>query len=138
MTQRNEHTQPTVRHTLKADERLKRRKHIDTLFSQGKAYSVFPVTIKYLWTIKAEDEIAVAKAGFSVSKKKFKHAVKRNKVKRMLREAWRTHKYLLDGIGEHKQLHVFFIYTSRDLPTFTLVKNTVVKLLEKLNKEAHA
>lgn len=127
-----------VRHTLKAYERLKRQKLIDTLFSQGKAYSVFPITVKYLSVVKDASDTSSVKVGFTVSKKKFKHAVKRNKVKRWMREAWRLNKYLLSALPEERQLQLFFIYTSSQLSSFSEVEVAVVKCISKLNTNGHA
>ncbi|HTN47298.1 MAG TPA: ribonuclease P protein component [Flavipsychrobacter sp.] len=132
MTQRNDHTPPVVRHTLKSYERLKRKKHIDTLFSMGKAYSVFPVTIKYLVVQPASEDSIPVLAGFSVSKKKFKHAVDRNRIKRLLREAWRLHKHELDFIPEEQQLHVFLIYTGKEIISFKEIESSVLKCIGKL------
>ncbi len=129
--QRNKNIVATTRFTFKEGERLKRKKHIDTLFSQGKAYSVFPIIIKYLLVDEGDTETSV-KAGFSVSKKKFKHAVKRNRVKRLMREAWRLQKHQLNNIPSGKQLHLFFIYTDNKITEFQNVKEAVLKCIEKL------
>lgn len=130
MSQRNNDT--PIRHTLKAYECLKRQKHIDTLFSQGKAYSVFPLTVKYLSGMNENGEPIALKAGFSVSKKKFKHAVKRNRAKRLMREAWRLNKYLVDNIPENRQLHLFFIYTHTVLLSYKEVETAMLKCIVKL------
>ena len=72
--------------------------------------------------------------GVSASSKNFKKAVDRNRIKRLTREAWRLQK---NGVEEKlrasiKQLNVFFIYTGKELPDFTTVKDKVSVALKKL------
>ena len=67
-------------------ERLKSRKQIDALFAGGKSVTAFPVRVKYQWVPRAAGAVPVL-AGVSVSRRAFKHAADRNRVKRLLREA---------------------------------------------------
>ena len=71
----------------------------------------------------------------SVPKKRFKHAVDRNRVKRQIREAYRQHKQLLwEGMAENQEMLVGFIWLSdRHYPTKE-VESRVVKILEKVKK----
>ena len=73
----------------------------------------------------------------SVPKKRFKHAVDRNRVKRQIREAYRQHKQILDGIiSEEKLLLIAFIWLSdRHCPTQE-VERRVVSLLQRIAKKA--
>lgn len=123
-----------LRYTLRSDSRLKREQHIETLFRTGKAFSVFPVRI--IWTLAVRGAAsAPTQAGFSVSKKKFKRAVDRGRVKRLLREAWRLQQHELSGfIPEEKQLHLFLIFTDATLPEYQTVYEVVGKGLAKLKK----
>ena len=78
------------------------------------------------------------KAGVSVSKKNFKHSVDRNRIKRLLREAYRLHKHTLMVKLADKQvtLEVFFVFTDRSLPTFSLVEEKMKYCLRRLGKIA--
>ena len=78
------------------------------------------------------------KAGVSVSKKNFKHSVDRNRIKRLLREAYRLHKHTLMEKLADKQvtLEVFFVFTDRSLPTFSLVEEKMKYCLRRLGKIA--
>jgi len=123
-----------LRYTLSSDSRLKREQHIETLFRTGKAFSVFPVRL--IWILAPRNEEATPiRAGFSVSKKKFKRSVDRGRVKRLLREAWRLQQHKLsEAVPEEKQLHLFLIFSDATLPDYETVYNAVGRALAKLKK----
>lgn len=129
------------RFTLQAVERLKLRKQIETLFQTGEAFSVFPLRIVYSLTLLTATEQSPVRAGFSIPKKRIKKAVNRNRIKRLLREAWRLQKHpLYQNIPPGMQLHCFLIFTGNEKLTFeeakTAVKKLSDKLIPKLNKPA--
>jgi len=70
--------------------KLKSKKLIDELFSEGKSVSAYPLRIIYKKASFVDN--VIAKTGISVSKKSFKLAVDRNRIKRLLREAYRLNK----------------------------------------------
>jgi len=117
--------------TLKKDERLKRRKVIEQLFSEGRAVTAFPIRVQY----KMLDQLAVPlQAGFSASSRNFKKAVDRNRIKRLMREAYRLQKAPLEQALQTKpqQLALFLIYTGKELPAYTLIKEKMEVVLKKL------
>ena len=119
--------------TLGKNERLKSRKQIDQLFGEGKNFSLSPFRIYYrLMPLKADP--STLQFGAGVSAKNFKRAVDRNRIKRLIREAYRLQKIPLQEIARQKkfQLNVFFIYTSKDLPEFSTVKKKVNVILTRL------
>lgn len=124
--------------TLKKDERLKRRKIIEQLFSEGRAVAAFPIRVQY----KLVDQLLTVplQAGFSVSSRNFKKAVDRNRIKRLMREAYRLQKGPLEQALQTKQhqLALFLIYTGKELPEFTLVKEKVEVVLKKLLQTVNA
>ena len=77
--------------------------------------------------------------GVGVSAKNFKRAVDRNRIKRLIREAWRLQKNELKEQlrASRKQLNVFFIYTSKELPDFATVKDKVAVALKKLSDKVN-
>jgi ribonuclease P protein component len=118
--------------TFGKDERLKSRKQIENLFDKGKSFVVAPFRIYFI----VNNEMPIQKGesglkfGTGVSAKNFKRAVDRNRIKRLTREAWRLQK---NEIRETQgKLNVFFIYTGKELPDFTTVKNKVAIALKKL------
>ena len=83
------------RYTLSKAERLCSKKLIERLFAGGnKSFPAFPLRVVYM-PLDIEDEGAEVSILVSVPKKRFKRAVKRNLVKRQVREAYRRNKYIL-------------------------------------------
>jgi ribonuclease P protein component len=123
----------TERYFLKKTDRLKSRKAIEILYKSGKNFSVFPLRIQYLVT-KFEPGI---KAGFSAPSKNFKRATDRNKIKRLLKEAYRLQK---NEIAQHPSLvnsglYVFIIYTGKEIPNYDLIFEKTGLALQKLTKQ---
>ena len=87
-------------------ERLDSRKQIEMLFGGGGSLSMAAFPLRVVYTIKERARADVpAQLLVSVSKRHFKHAVDRNRVKRQIREAYRQNKQLLcDAIPETKQV----------------------------------
>lgn len=92
-------------------EKLKSRKLIKYLFAHGKAISVFPLRLIYL---KIEhDGKQPLQTGVSVSKRNFKLAVNRIRIKRLMREAYRLNKSLLHTNLNGKYI-IMFIYLGKE------------------------
>lgn len=85
------------------------------------------------------EEQAPLQAGFTVSSKFFKKAVDRNRIKRITREAYRLQKEPLEAaLYQHKKsLHVFLLFTGKELPEFALAKEKVGLILNKLIQQAN-
>lgn len=81
--------------------------------------------------------LAALQAGVSVSKKHFKHAVDRNRIKRLMREGYRLQKEGLALAVKEKAviLHLFIIYTGKEVPAFREVMPKLKAILERLEKE---
>ncbi len=115
------------------NERLCSKKVIDKLFIDGKSVFVYPVKIVYLETLLPEKN--KVQAAFTVGKRIFKRAVKRNLIKRRMREAYRLNKQkFYDELGE-KQLAVFFIYTAKTISDYKQIETAIIKWLKKLSTE---
>ena len=128
--------EPKQRYTFKKEEKLKSRKTIEQLFKEGKSFSVFPFRI--LWEIK-EANSSPLQTGFAVSSKHFKKAVDRNRIKRLMREAYRLQKNDLQNhlTQQQKQVVVFFIYVGNELPKYPFIFEKTKAVLNRLIKLTH-
>ena len=118
--------------TFNKRERIVSRKLIEQLFSQGSSHSAsaYPLRIVYMQT---ERDTVPVQILVSVSKRHFKHAVKRNRVKRQIREAYRHHKHLLEEkIPADMSLAIALIWLSDGLHNSRQVGSSVRRLLEKV------
>ena len=120
--------------TLGKNERLKSRKQIQQLFNEGKNFPLSPFRIYYLVIPIIADSQPNLQFGTGTSGKNFKRAVDRNRIKRLIREAYRLQKKPLQEALKQKGLglNVFFIYTSKELPGYNIVKEKVNVILSKL------
>ena len=119
-------------------EKLKSRKVVEELFARGKSLNVFPIRISYKFLPLPADEKTVLQVGVSVSKRNFKRAVDRNRIKRLLRETYRLQKReLIEVLKVQRRIgYVFFIYTDKELPTYQTIFNTIAKCLAILKRKA--
>ena len=120
--------------TFRKRERMVSNLLIEALFDSGKSQSVsaFPLRAVYQTTNRREGSAPV-QVLISVPKKRFHHAVDRNRIKRQVREAYRHHKELLwQQIPNDKMLLVGFIWLSdRHCPTIDVEKR-IVSILQKI------
>lgn len=136
---------PATQHqALCKAERLSGKKQVDTLFSggAGRSMSIFPIRLVYVFQDSTGDpKEPQAKMMVSVSKRYFKHAVQRNRVKRQLREAYRRNKHLLlDTLAQHPDAQVLmaFIWTSDQTAPSADVESRMKRLLLRLGEKTTA
>lgn len=114
-------------------DKLKSKKLIEKLFSEGKAVTVYPLRLIYLKT--EFNDGSTLKAGVSVSKRLHKTAVARNGIKRLLRETYRLNKPLY--FNNSSASYAFMIlYLSKDGTTFDKLNKTMKLLLEKFSNSS--
>lgn len=126
-----------AKHTLGKDQRLKSRKRIETIFKDGKRFSVFPFRIFFQTEKSGKYELQI---GVGVSGKLFKKAVDRNRIKRLIKESWRVQVTSLEEklVSEENSLFVFIIYTAGEMlpykEVYKEISTVITKLEEKLSK----
>lgn len=119
------------KHTFHKTERLNSVILIEKLFAGGsKSLPAFPLRIVYM-PVEGE-ELPVLSVLISVPKKRFKRAVKRNRVKRQIREAFRKNKALLTEPlkAANRKAAVAFIWLDNELHDSAEVEKKVKKLLQ--------
>lgn len=108
-------------------ERLKSKKEIDLLFSDGKSISKYPIRLVYK-KIDFKEKIKI-RAGVSVSKRNFKKAVDRNFIKRLMRESYRKNKYIVANTTH--QFTFMFLYSGKEIPEYSLIESKIEGILKK-------
>ena len=124
--------------TLGNRERIKSKKRLETLFGGGRSRSMaaFPVRLVYMTQNNNGTEPQMMMM-VSVSKRHFKHAVKRNRAKRQIRETYRLNKHILAPASEKltgKTLCMGFIWLSDELIPTEKVEKSVINLMQRLNE----
>lgn len=123
---------------FKPEERLKSRRIIGALFSNGGGASFlgYPVRVVWLYFPNTFFPMPTSKVQVMVSapKKNFKTATARNRIKRLVREAWRLHKHeLYAQIPEGKPpIALLLMYIAKEELTFAEVEAGVIKAIRKL------
>ncbi|WP_295333840.1 ribonuclease P protein component [Flavobacterium sp.] len=113
------------------NEKLKSKKIIDLLFTEGKSVAQYPLRLVYV-PYDFEEDVPL-KMGVSVSKKYFKKAVDRNYYKRVLRECYRLNKSQLLAHTNQKYCFMFFYQTADRLP-YQEIETKTKQLFEKFGK----
>ncbi|MEW2920610.1 ribonuclease P protein component [Muricauda sp. ANG21] len=116
-------------------EKLKNKMLFESLFKEGKSVSHFPLKLIYLNT-SFEDDSKI-KVGVVAPKKKFKSAVDRNRIKRLLREAYRLNKSLIFNNIEGN-FAFLFLYLGNKMPSYADIESAMQKLMDDfLKRESH-
>ena len=118
--------------TFPKEEHLCRKKLIDELFSgRGSSFGVYP--LRLIW-LKAEAPTTTPpQVLISVSKRTFKRAVDRNRLKRLIREAYRLNKYrLLEAPGGHPVGVLGLLYTGKEQMPLALIEKKLISGLQRL------
>ena len=131
--------------TYQKIDKLKSRKQTQHLFSTGQAINVFPIRLIYTIEPMAYSTItpsltSLLQAGVGAPSRTFRKAVQRNRVKRLLREAYRLEKpnFLTQAALDNKRVNLFFLYTDALVLTQVEIqgklKEALSILVTKLNK----
>ena len=127
----------SISYTFTKEERLKSRKEIGLLFSNRKSVGAYPLRVFWSEVEPLDSSPFPAKMAFSVSKKTFKQAVKRNRFKRLMREVHRLHKHqLYEKLeAETKNVHLMLIYVGKENGDFAGIEKKYLHLMDKLLKQ---
>jgi ribonuclease P protein component len=107
--------------------RLTGKKQISLLFSKGKSKIAFPFRVL---TLPLEQQ--PARVLFSVSSRNFKKAVDRNRIKRMMREAYRLNRYRAGTVSAM----IAYIYISKEILPYSVIEEKMISTLSNLSNHA--
>mgnify|MGYP006277625169 CR=1 FL=1 len=121
--------------TFKKPERLRSKKLIDKLFSRGNSFFIYP--FKIIWMeieFKSNSPVQVL---IGISRKNKRLAVDRNKIKRLIREAYRKnklpyHEYLC---SKQKKVVLGLIYVGKETSKYAIIEQRIIEVLERLTEE---
>ena len=109
-------------------EKLKSKKLIEQLFAEGIGVTNYPIKLVYLKT-RFEDD-SKCKVGVTASKRNFKSAVKRNRIKRLMRESYRLNKHLIFNNIEGN-FAFMFLYLGKEMPKQSKITAAMIPLMQK-------
>ena len=112
-------------------ERLSSRKQIQYLFEKGKSKTFICFMVKYMRL--PDDEQETHQVLITVSKRNFKKAVDRNKIKRQLREAYRLNKQQINDLPN--KYAIAYIYTLKKMIPFKDLEKELINSLSRLSSE---
>jgi ribonuclease P protein component len=121
---------------LSHNERLTGRKRIENLYANGKSFHI--PSFRVMWILIDEEQISSAsQVMFSAPKKKFKKAVTRNRLKRLMREAFRKNKHeLYDFLTEQKKnIHLSIVFTGNADISYAETEGKIILTLHRLIQE---
>jgi ribonuclease P protein component len=128
-----EHQAPSTRkYAFPKEEHLCRKKLIEELFGkQSSSFGVYPLRI--VWVKSEAPSAAPPQVLISVSKRTFKRAVDRNRLKRLIREAYRLNKYrLLEQPNGHQVALLGIIFTGKEKSPLALVERKLISAIHRL------
>lgn len=124
--------QPTA--SLPKRERLHHKKPVEELFSDGQSFIAYPLRVVYL--LEPMEAEARSRILVSVPKKHFRRATKRNRIKRLMREAYRLNKAPWLGWLESKGLYARIAWSMvcKELPEYKQIEQAIQKTFAKIQK----
>lgn len=119
--------------TFPKQMRLKRRKWIARLFESGESLAQYPLRMLWLELAEAGEAEAPVQIAFTVPKRQFRKAVDRNRMKRLMREAYRLRQHRWEF--ENRNFLLLFIYTGKQELPYQEVENALRGLLARASKK---
>jgi ribonuclease P protein component len=121
------------RNTFPKKEHLFGEATVETLYKEGASMFLYPYKLTFL---KVGNEDVAVRCLVYAPKKRFKHAVDRNRLKRQIREVYRTNKHSLFTFMNEQEshLHIAIHYVGDKLESYAFMQKRMIQLLNKLEK----
>lgn len=116
--------------TFKKAERLSSKILLDKLFSGGR--SLFSYPYKFIFLETEQDDVPKIRVVFSVPKRNFKQAVKRNLIRRRMKEAYRLNKHAFTDTIDGKKFIIMVIYTEKSILDYKHIETGLIKGFKKV------
>ena len=118
------------------DEKLKSRKAIASIFIKRLSIGAYPLRFFYL-NKEIENSTSPVKVGFSVSKKLYKRAVDRNRLKRLMREVYRHEKHALIDFAVNNNIEIIgmWVFVGKEISEIGEIQHALLKSMKKLQQE---
>jgi ribonuclease P protein component len=115
-------------------ERLKNKIEIESLFSEGNRFFEYPFNV--IWKLDSNSDYTL-KMAVSVPKKKIPNATDRNKIKRLVREAFRKNKIIIQQPLEAKnvKLHLMLVYSQSSIISMSEIEDKISVTLQRLAEQ---
>ncbi len=108
--------------------RLRGQKRIQELFKRGSSFYLQPFRIVVL---RSTDETGRHEVLLTVSKREFKRAVDRNRIRRIMREAYRLNQGKINNLPK---LQIAYIYSAKEMPELKQISAKFVESFERLKQ----
>ena len=122
-----------MKNTLNRETSLKSRIVIKDIFIQKKGFIHYPLRFSFI----EQPSINPVKVVFSAPKRNFKKAVDRNRLKRMMREAYRQTQtsFILSLEGKQKSIAIYIGYIGKEFVEYSVIEEKIKLSLIRLTKE---
>jgi ribonuclease P protein component len=123
------------RFTFKKEERITGNKRISTFFARGGSFLVYPFKVVfYECECTASEPVSIL---ISIPKKRLKRATARNRMKRLVREAYRVNKELIPShlLLDNHRIDIAFVYVKDELSDYDKVEKSVCKSLREISNK---